>query len=300
MRKTFIKSPYFVHISMIIMSILAASSFPVVAIITDALSPELLLFLRFFLSAIFFFPFIIRKKEVIPNKKILFGYFILSLPLVAFFWCMFESLRYTTALNTGAIYTILPAITAILTYIINKELTGKMQAIGLIIGTLGALWIVFRGSIDSLLSLNLNYGDFIFFIGTICLGFYNPLVKRFYKGEPLEVMTFWVLLIGSLCFLLFSWGDLIKTDWLLLDSTVYLGIVYLSLFSTLITFFLLQYGVVRIGATKVSAYGFLTPIIVIIIGLLTKTEKFEVIYISGMILVLIALLFIQRQRINSK
>ncbi|RBW54327.1 hypothetical protein DS884_17930 [Tenacibaculum sp. E3R01] len=221
MKKSFVKSSSFVHILMIVMSILAASSFPIAALITDALSPELLLFLRFFLSALFFLPFIIRKKESIPNKKTLFGYFILSLPLVIFFWCMFESLKYTTALNTGAIYTILPAITAILAYIINKELTEKTQAIGLIIGTIGALWIVFRGSLNSMLSLDLNYGDLIFFIGTLTLGFYNPLVKRLYKKEPLEVMTFWVLLIGSLCILLFSWKDVLETDWLILDSKVY-------------------------------------------------------------------------------
>ncbi len=33
----------------------------------------------------------------------------------------------------------------------------------------------------------------------------------------------------------FSWGAIIKTDWLMLNATVYWGILYLSLFSTLIT-----------------------------------------------------------------
>ena len=113
-------------------------------------------------------------------------------------------------------------------------------------------------------------------------------------------MTFWVLLIGSLCLLLFSWGDVLETNWLAIDPKVYWGLLYLSLFSTLITFFLLQYGVVRIGATKVSAYGFLTPIIVVIIGVIIKIETFEPVLIPGMILVLIALFFIQKQRIGSK
>ncbi len=278
------------------MSLLAASSFPVVALITDALSPELLIFLRFFLSALLFLPFILRKKGGLPNRKTLFSYFILSLPLVIFFWCMFESLRHTTSLNTAAIYTILPAITAILAYIINKEVTGKTQAIGLVIGTLGALWIVFRGSLDDLFALNLNDGDLLFFIGTLCLGFYNPLVKKLYKGEPVQVMTFWILLLGSMCLLLFSWGEVMETKWLTIDSKVYWGILYLSLFSTLITFFLLQYGVVKIGATKVSAYGFLTPIIVVAIGVLIKIETFEFVLIPGMLLVLLALFFIQKQR----
>ena len=276
------------------MIILASTSFPVGAIITHALSPEILMFLRFIVAAAMFLPFILNKKGAIPNGKSIIGYLILSLPLVIFFWCMFESLRFTSVLNTGAIYTIVPVITAVFAFVINKELTNKLRTMGLVIGTIGAMWIVFRGSIDSLLSLNLNYGDLIFFIGCIFLGLYNPLVKRFYHGEAMEIMTFWVLFLGSLCLLIISGNSILEVSWLEIESKVYWGILYLSLFSTLITFFILQYGVVRIGATKVGAYGFLTPLFVIIMSFMLGMENFDPVIVPGMAMVLGALFLIQR------
>ena len=288
-------SPLVVHLLLLLMILLASTSFPVGAMITHALSPEILMFLRFFVAAAMFLPFLINKKGAFPNRKSLIGYLILSLPLVIFFWCMFESLRYTSVLNTGAIYTVVPAITAIFAFIINRELTNKMRSFGLVLGTMGALWIVFRGSIESLLTLNLNYGDLIFFIGCIFLGLYNPLVKKFYRGEPMEIMTFWVLFLGSACLLLLSGKTILEVKWYAIESKVYWGILYLSLFSTLITFFILQYGVVRIGATKVGAYGFLTPLFVIIMSLILGMENFDPVIVPGMAMVLGALFLIQRK-----
>ena len=213
---------------------------------------------------------------------------------------MFESLRYTSVLNTGALYTTVPAITAICAYFINREITGKMRFLGLLLGTIGALWIVFRGNFDAFIELDLNYGDLIFISGCLFLGFYNPLVKRFYLGEPMEVMTFWVLLSGSAWLLIVSGKDIIHVDWHNIEHNIYAGILYLSLFSTLITFFLLNYSTVRIGATKVGAYGFLTPVFVIIISIIAGMETFELIIAPGVLLIVGAMFLILKENINTE
>lgn len=282
---------------MLLTIILAASSFPVGAAITNKLSPEIMMFLRFFLAAFLFLPYVLIKNgfSIPPTKKLLY-YLILSIPLAVFFWCMFESLRFTSVLNTGALYTIVPAITAICAFLINRELTGKRRSIGLIIGTVGALWIVFRGDFDAFITLKLNYGDYIFLLGCLFLGLYNPLVKRFYSGEPMEIMTFWVLFFGSMLLLIVSGATILEINWSSIGYDVYGGIFYLSLFSTLITFFLLHYCTVRIGATKVAAYGFLTPVFVIIISVLVGIDEFEIIIIPGLVLIIGAMILIQRDK----
>lgn len=209
---------------------------------------------------------------------------------------MFESLRYTSVTNTGALYTIVPAITAICAFLINRELTGRQRSAGLVIGTIGALWIVFRGDFNAFVTLKLNYGDFIFLLGCLFLGSYNPLVKRFYSGEPMEIMTFWVLFFGSMLLLAVSGASMLEVNWFSIGYDVYGGIFYLSLFSTLITFFLLHYCTVRIGATKVAAYGFLTPVFVIAISVLIGMDEFEIIIVPGLLLIIGAMILIQRER----
>lgn len=284
------------HGLMLLTIILAASSFPVGAAITNDLSPAVMMFVRFLLAAILFAPYVFIKNGLaFPSSQKIIHYIILSIPLAVFFWCMFESLRYTSVINTGALYTLVPAITAVYALFINKEITNKFRSFGLFLGTTGALWIVFRGSFSALVSLELNYGDLIFILGCIFLGLYNPLVKKFYSGEPMEIMTFWVLLSGAFLLLIVSAKSILIVEWYNVKGSVYGGILYLSLFSTLITFFLLQLCVVKIGATKVAAYGFLTPIFVIFISVIAGMGKLELITLPGILLVILAMFIIQKE-----
>ena len=285
----------FVHGLMLLMVILVASSFPVGAIIADKLPPAVTMCIRFLMAALLFAPLVFKRHGfALPKPAQLLGYIVLSLPLVAFFWCMFEALRYTSALNTGAIYTLVPAITAIYAFVINRETLSPIRASGLLLGTLGALWIVFRGETERLLALQLNHGDLVFFIGCLFMAAYGPLVKRLYAGEPMEVMTFWVISAGSVWLFLLSLPQLPAINWPQVDPSVFVGALYLAVFTTLITFFLLQFGTVKLGATRVAAYSFLTPVFVLLLEYLLGKESLTPLLMVGAGCVVAAMLLVQR------
>ncbi len=282
-----------VHGLMFFTIVLVAFSFPVGAAITHALPSEVMMLIRFGMASALFAPYVFLKHGwLLPRFKTLMGYGLLSLPLVAFFYCMFASLRYTTALNTGALYTTVPAMTALAAYFINRSVSTKQRSIGLLLGTLGALWIIFRGDLEAVLTLNVNKGDLIFLLGCVFMGVYSPLVKRLYNQEPMAVMTFWVIFMGTGVLLLMSWGELGRIEWLQVDPNVYLGLGYLAVFTTLFSFFVLQLATVKIGATKVAAYGFLTPLMVVVLSILLGESQFDWQFIPGMFLVVLALLLI--------
>lgn len=282
------------HTLMIVAMLLAASSFPVGALITNELPSEVLMFMRFFFAAILFSPLIIIKHGfVIPKFNDLLRYLMLSIPSVVFFWCMFESLKYTSVINTGALFTLVPLITAIYAFFLNKERVPLLRIFGLIVGVGGALWIVFDGDVDAMKALKLNYGDVIFVVGCLFTALHNPLVRKYYKGEPMEVMTFWILLLGSVLLMVVSWGSLFKLDYTGIKPGVYFSVAYLALFTTLTTFYIRQVCVLKIGATKVSAYGYLTPIFVIFIALVAGLDEFSSIIMPGVVLVIISMLVVQ-------
>lgn len=284
----------FIHGLMLINTLLIASSFPVGATITHALPPAVMMSIRFMLAALLFAPYVlIRNGLRFPSSRHTKNYIIVSIPLVLFFWCMFESLRYTSLLNTGALFTLVPTITAVLAMGLNKDRIAGFRAMGLFAGTLGAVWIVFRGDVKTLVNLNLNYGDMVFFIGCLALGFYNVLVKKLYRNEPMELLTFWVLCWGSVWLVGIAWQDLGRINWKGVKMGVYAGIVYLSLFTTLATFFLMQFSIVRVGAAKASAYSFLTPVFVILMGIFLGIEPFIPMTVPGILLVVAAMVLIQ-------
>ena len=294
------KSTLHVHACMLLTILLASSSFPVGKAITHGMPPMILMLLRFVIGALLFAPYIFMKYGIKGiSLKDLVRYAVLSIPLVIFFPAMFESLRFTSALNTGALYTLVPGITAIYALIMNKEKVGKVKMIGLLIGVVGALWINFRGDLDSLLRFDFNKGDLIFLAGCLSLAFYNPLVKRLYRNEPMEVMTFWTLTTGSVWLLILSGTDIWTINWIQIEPKIYGGVVYLAFFSTLCTFFLMQYSTVRIGATKSAAYSYLTPVFVLCIDLLIGKNIPVLPLFPGILLVILAMLLIQRENKGS-
>lgn len=284
-----------VHLLMLMTTAMVAASFPVGAAITHALPPEFLMLIRFILAALLFAPFVFFKYGwQLPAPKRLLAYALLSLPLVAFFWCMFESLRYTSALNTAALYTLVPAITAVFSLLVMRERAGRWRSLGLLIGTFGALWLVFRGDWQAFQQLQFNHGDLIFMVGCVCMGLYNPMIKRLYQGEPMAQMTFWVIVLGSVWLLLLCLMSSQVVSWQAIDASVLLGVLYLALFTTLGSFFLLQFATVRIGPTKVAAYSFLTPLFVLLMVVFSGTERMTLSLVPGSVLVLLAMYLIQR------
>ncbi len=285
-----------IHALMLLMVTLVASSFPLGAAITHDLPPVVMMFLRFLAASVFFAPYVFHKNGfTLPPAKTLLNYALLSLPLVGYFWCMFAALRTTSALNTSALYTTLPAMTAIASFFVIKQARCGRRSLGLLTGTVGALWIVFRGELSALLSLQLSSGDLLFLFGCLLLSLYNAFLKKVYKGEPQEVMTFWIISFGALALLLVSLPSISQVSWTTVAPTTYIGVIYLALFTTLCTFFLLQIGTQKLGPTKVAAYSYLTPVLVMMMTMLLGVEQFSWQLAPGILLVLLAMWLIQTQ-----
>lgn len=210
---------------------------------------------------------------------------------------MFYGLRTTSVLNTGAISTLIPGLTAIAGAILVGERLGWHRLAALGIGLVGALWVVFRGDWDRFVSLDLNEGDLIYFAGCVAMGFYSPLVKRFHRGEPVLVMTFWIAVINALWFLLIANEALWSAAWGDVPLFAYGGVAFVAIGSTVIASFLTQWGTIRIGPTRVQSYSYLLPALVLIIDWALGKGLPSMLTIPGILIVLAASLVIQRGEI---
>ena len=229
-----------------------------------------------------------------PGWRALGGYAAISLSLVAFFWCLFYGLRTTSALNTGALSTLIPGLTAIGGAILVGERLGRHRLAALGIGLVGALWVVFRGDWDRFTALDLNEGDLIVFAGCVAMGFYSPLVKRFHRGEPVMVMTLWVVGINAVWCLLIANAALWTMDWGAVPLFAYGGVAYVAIGSTVVAFFLMQWGTIRLGPTRVQAYSYLLPAFVLAIDWALGKGLPTAITTPGIVIVIAASLVIQR------
>jgi drug/metabolite transporter (DMT)-like permease len=80
---------------------------------------------------------------------------------------------------------------------------------------------------------------------------------------------------------------------------VYVGIAYLAVFTTLITFFLIQWGSTVISPTKVVSYTYLIPALVLILGLIFGNEFPPLATYPGIVLIVAATFVLQMSKGNS-
>lgn len=283
-----------VHLYMLLCTVLVAGSFPIVAAISHDLDPILLTLLRFVLASVLFAPFIGVRYGFSVSLADLGRYSLISATLVICFWSMFSALRYTTPLNISAIFTLVPSLSGLYAMVLNRERLGTSRLLALLLGLVGALWIVFKGDLNLFLHLALNQGDLIFFIGSLFMGFYTPLVRLFHRGEPMLVMAFWIMVTGSIWLVLVAGPLLVSVSLGDVSLKVWLGLGYISIFSTIVSFFLTQHSILYIGPTRVTAYSYLYPALVLILNWLCGGEMPETKVFPGIFIVVTAMLVVQQ------
>lgn len=285
-----------VHCLMLMASVIVSSSFTVGAAITHGLQPSVLLLVRYVVAVLCLAPVLVINHGLsLPSARKLGGYCLISGSTVGFFWCMFESLRYTNALNTSVIFTLVPGISGIYSAVFLKERLGRGRLWALFFGMIGALWVIFRGDLNRFLNLEVNYGDLLFLAGCFMMAAYTPLVKRLHQQESMMVMTFWILVTGTVWLLLLSFSGLGAVEWQEVETKVWVGIVYLAVFSTVITFYLTQISTLYLGPTRVMAYSYFYPAFVLAINWGFGKGLPPVVILPGVVIVTLATVVLQRE-----
>lgn len=255
---------------MILFSVLIAASFSFGALAAPFIDAGALSASRFVLASIvmaliayFTRVPLTEGKRILPPKP--YRFLILGSLMGVYFVTMFEALQIASPVSTGAVFTLMPIISAGFGVVFLAQRVSPRMMISLFIAAIGAIWVIFRGDLDALLSFNIGTGEAIFFIGVVAHGAYAPLVRRLNQGEPVVQFSFWTLAACALCLSIYAIYGIMETDWLNLPAVVYWAGLYLTIFTTALTFFLLQYASLRLPASKVMSYGYLTPSFIILI-----------------------------------
>jgi drug/metabolite transporter (DMT)-like permease len=184
--------------------------------------------------------------------------------MAAYFVTQFIALTMTQPVATSAVYTLVPLMTAVSAWVIVRQRSGTVVILSLLLAGVGAVWVIFHGDLDALLHFDVGRGELIYFIGCVAYAIYTPLLRRFSRGEPALVLSFWTLTASAVCIALSGVPDILATDWLHLPPLVWWVVLYLAVGPTALCFFLIQFASLRLPAPMVIAYGYLTPAFVIL------------------------------------
>lgn len=207
---------------------------------------------------------------------------------------LFESLKSTTVLNTGTLYTLVPLITAILALFVFKEKIGFKKLLVYIVGLIGTLWVVFKADIGLMLSFSLNSGDYIFMLGAVSMCCYCISLKLLYKDDNPIVLVFCTLIGGSIWMFLATMILNEPLNWDRIEGELFYHMAYLIIGTTIVTLFIYQKTTVILGPTKVMSYIYLNPVAVALLAYVVNAQSIQAVVIPGIIISAMATIILQK------
>ncbi|WP_297340727.1 DMT family transporter [Pseudophaeobacter sp.] len=253
------------HGAMLLFSILVAGSFSLGVLIANDIAPMALNAVRFGIAAV-----VIGAVAGLSGKlrrhhfRAPWRYLVMGALFASYFVLMFYGLQTADPVSASAVFTLTPVLSGVFGYLLLRQITTPRMALALGIGAAGALWVIFRADLAALRAFDIGRGEMIYFVGCVAHAIYTPVVRKLNRGEPVIAFTFGTLIAGALVLLVVGWGDIRATQWNALPMLVWVGIFYVAIFASAVTFVLLQFASLHLPAAKVMAYTYLTPSWVIV------------------------------------
>lgn len=281
------------HMAMLMFSLLVSGSFVLGSIIANLISPDLVTFLRFLIAFIAIAILILYQSKFCFLKYLSIGRSLILGALISiYFITMFEGLKTASSTSMAVVFTLTPLLAGFFDLIFSNRVMSKKVWISVVVAAIGALWIIFDGNIQNFINFKVGYGEKLFFIGCICHALYAALIPKFNNGEPAIIQTFGTLISGIIILGLFSNKEIIYHSWIDFPVIVLLTILYLAIFATAASFFLIQYSAVRLSSIKVMAYTYAVPIWVVLFQIIFLQQLPNTITFVGAFVILVSLLIL--------
>ena len=248
------------HLAMLAFSALVAGSFSLGAMIANDISPSALNAVRFFAASVIM-GVLVWFTGGVPREafRAPWRYFLLGALFSVYFVLMFEGLKTAPPVSAAAVFTLVPLMAACFGWLLLRQITTRRMALALAVGGFGALWVIFRADLQAVLAFGIGRGEAVYFVGCVSHAFFTPMLRVVNRGEDSLVYSFLFTGAGFLLLTVWGWGSLMATDWAALSWLVWGTILYLAVFATAGSFFMLQYAARVLPAAKVMAYTYLTP-----------------------------------------
>lgn len=250
------------HVGMLLWALLIAASFSAAAQVSQAIDPILLTGLRLLFCALVFLPLLLFKGDTAMTARGLFGHAVLGLLLAVYFGSLFEALRYTSAVNTGTMFTLVPLLTLLFEAVLMPDSHLKQRVLPMLIAAAGAVLLVLKGAGPG--ELPSLYAVSVYGVGCLAMALYSPLSQRLkthsLKGRGPVGMTFWNMLFGALFLLAFCGFSGGWRSASLLTVSDFWWLIYLAVFATLATFWLLHRAIGVIAPSSVISYIYLSTL----------------------------------------
>ncbi len=264
-------------------------------LINSGLRPDEIFVLRFVIAYLLILPFSWRRLFLDGFKDELLA---ISLGLTGgslYFLTENYALAYGYCSNVSLIVCLTPLVTAVVVgWFYPAERLGKAGVVGSLVALVGMALVIFNGNFVLKLS---PLGDVLAFAACLCWALYSLLIKRLSAKYSNMLITRKVFGYGLLTMLPLMLARGMNYD-AVVDGGVQVwgNILFLGCVASMLCFLGWNWCLARIGTVRATNFIYLNPIIAIVSSAIVLDERVTWIAISGAVLILLGLIYIDKHR----
>lgn len=202
----------------------------------------------------------------------------------------FNGMPYTSPNYSAIIMTSTPIIVLIISSIYLKERITKNKVTGMILGGLGAVFIILQNEVTKDAPSPI-LGNILIFSNAANFGFYivycKPLMEKY---NPLTVLK-WVFLFGTIILFPIGFSDLQESSWNF-PTEIWIGIIYVIVGITFLTFLLNMYSIKKVSPNVATSYIFLQPFLSALLSYIINDKIMDFKSIGASVLIFIGVYFV--------
>ncbi|QZY53759.1 DMT family transporter [Crassaminicella profunda] len=196
----------------------------------------------------------------------------------------------TTTSEAGIMMALIPIVVTCLASVFLKEIPSKLQIASIILSLLGVCCVVLMKDVYSSGSV---LGMIFLVCAILCAAILNILSRKLsISFKPVEI-TFFMMCTGAVFYngiSLFKHGvngDFISFIMPLKEIKVIISILYLGILSSVVAFFLTNYNLSKLEASRAAVFANLTTVISVVAGVFIRKEAFSMYQFLGVCMILL-------------
>ena len=192
--------------------------------------------------------------------------------------CFIFVVGLTSPVDASIITTIMPLLASVLASIYLKEpITGK-KVLGIAVGATGALLLILGShQVSEAKAAGNHYiwGDLLVLLAQFSYALYFVLFKNFVNKYSLITIMKWMFTYSFICMLPFSAKDLADVHWGNLQMTEIVGLAFIVIGATFISYMLVVVGQKKLRPTVAGMYNYIQPIVACIVAVCWNIDSFN-------------------------
>jgi len=198
---------------------------------------------------------------------------------------VYQALQTTTAINALLFLSISPVMIVIISRLAFREPIQVRQLLGIIISLLGVVALLTHGDPEQLLRLQFNAGDLWMLMSVLLWSVYSVVLRNKPKELPqvallASTIIAGVIVMAPLYLITFSEGPRLQ-----LNFATAGGLLYISVFASVIAYFCWNYGVNQIGPNKAGSFLHLLPLFGAVLSVVFLGEMIHIYHLVGAALI---------------